>query len=158
MAYDTVEAIRSWPVNSDGWHVEPITNRRIRLGLEVKIGDEVKLGNGVMLGNEVKLGYRVKLGNWVILGLEVNLGFGVNLPSVNIAGYIANPYAPGIIRIGCEIHTVKEWQRTAAAIAALHKIEAEQVPAMLAQLNWLAGWFEACPDAMTMTNTNRKGA
>jgi hypothetical protein len=70
---------------------------------------------------------------------------------VNIAGYIANPYAPGSIRIGCEIHTVKEWRRTAKAIAAKHYIEAEQVPAMLTQLNWLAGWFEVYPNAMTKT-------
>ena len=121
MTYDTVEAIRSWPVNDSGWHVEPETNRWIGLG------------NGVRLGN------------------DVTLGNGVRLPSVNIAGYIANPYAPGSIRIGCEIHTVKEWRRTAKAIAAKHYIEAEQVPAMLTQLNWLAGWFEAYPEAMTKT-------
>ena len=121
MAYDTVEAIRSWPVNDGGWHVDPETNRWIMLG------------NGVRLGN------------------DVTLGNGVRLPSVNIAGYIANPYAPGSIRIGCEIHTVKEWRRTAKAIAARHGIRPEQVPAILAQLNWLAGWFEAYPEAMTKT-------
>ena len=50
MIYDTVEAIRTWPLDN-GWYVEPISQRYVRLGNVVSLGDDVSLGDGVRLGD-----------------------------------------------------------------------------------------------------------
>jgi UDP-3-O-[3-hydroxymyristoyl] glucosamine N-acyltransferase len=180
VAYDTVEAIRRWPVNDDGWHIDPKTGRWVKIdkwvkigawvkiGDLVKIGDEVKIGDGVTLGDEVKIGHavtlgdgvtlgdEVKIGAWVKIGDLVKIGDGINIPSTRIAGYIANPYAPGVICIGCEIHTVEEWRYNGAEIRKKHDINPDLEPAMMKHLEWLAGWFDAYPDAMTLKEANNE--
>ena len=84
MKYDTISEIRSWPL-VDGWFVEPVTGRKIRIGDEVELGDWVELGDGVVLGDGVELGYGVELGDevriddWGRLGNEVELGDGVRI-------------------------------------------------------------------------------
>ena len=62
MIYDTVEAIRTWPLDN-GWYVEPISQRYVRLGNVVSLGNDVSLGNVVSLGDDVSLGDGVRLGD-----------------------------------------------------------------------------------------------
>jgi hypothetical protein len=74
----TVEEIRSWEKDENGWSFHP------ELGDWVKLGDGVKLGNGVTLGDWVTLGDGVKLGNGVTLGDWVTLGDGVTSIQLNL--------------------------------------------------------------------------
>ena len=47
----TIEQIKQWEQDDDGWFIEPVTKHR------------VKLGNGIILGYGVTLGFYVKLGD-----------------------------------------------------------------------------------------------
>jgi len=79
---NSVDEIRSWPIDNDGWHVAPNGNG-VKLGNWVTLGNGVKLGNWVTLGNGVTLGDGVTLGNGVTLGDNVKLGNGVTSLQLN---------------------------------------------------------------------------
>lgn len=172
MHYDTVDEIRSWPVNDSGWSVDPLTHKSIKLGCNVTIGNQVFLGDSVNLGNGVRVGNNVKIGSYSIIGIGTTLGDGVtlgyvveinswveigngvtivdkiHLPSVNIRGFVAHPYAPGVIRVGCEIHTIEDWRVKLTSIMHERNIDSKYEDSIRAQIEWLAGWFTAWPDAM----------
>ena len=52
----TTKEIKAWPLDEYGYHVDPVSNKHVKLGNYVKLGDYVTLGNGVKLGDDVKLG------------------------------------------------------------------------------------------------------
>lgn len=49
----------------------------------------------------------VKIGNYVEIGNDVILN---RSPLTYHGKYVANEYSMGKIRIGCEIHSIKEWR------------------------------------------------
>jgi hypothetical protein len=64
---------------------------------------------------------------------------------------MANPYTPGVIRVGCEVNTVQEWRDNLPEIMETHSVFPEHEDEIRAKIEWLAGWFEVYHDAMTIS-------
>ena len=139
---------------------------------DANMGDDVTIKRGAIIGGGVRLGDGVKLGDWVTIGCLAYIGDGATIsdysiistrveiardvklnrcviPVIDIYGYNSNPYAPGTLRIGCEVHTVDDWLANLPEIMAQHSIEPVHESTIRAQIEWLAGWFDAYPDAMS---------
>jgi UDP-3-O-[3-hydroxymyristoyl] glucosamine N-acyltransferase len=129
----------------------------VKLGDGVKLGDEVTLGKGVKLGDDVTLGNYVKLGNYVTLGDEVTLGDGVKLGNYVTLGdgvtlgivcgskHIAYVSAPGVISIGCQVHTFAHWTAHVLKIADEHGYTKAQALEYQRIVTFLIAEFEAGP-------------
>jgi carbonic anhydrase/acetyltransferase-like protein (isoleucine patch superfamily) len=92
------DVIRSWPLDENGWHVDPATATKIKLGAWATIGAEAKIGAeatisdgatigawatisdgatigaGAKIGADAKIGDRAKIGDWATIGDRAKIG------------------------------------------------------------------------------------
>lgn len=73
--YDTVERIKSWIKNDDGWYYCPDEDRSIKISDDVKIGNRVTIGDGTTIDASVIIDDMVTIGKCVSIHKGVKIGY-----------------------------------------------------------------------------------
>ena len=134
----TIEQIRSWPVDVNGWHVSPG-------GKHIKLGDRCKLGDDCKLGNRCILGDRCNLGDYCILGDDCNLGDDCILdqsPIYIIGTQYFVAYAGGdLVQSGCITKPITWWLENVERCAQEHSYTAAQQKEYRMHIEHVAAWM-----------------
>ena len=135
----TADEIRSWPV-VDGWYVSPDTGDHIWIGNNTVIGDGTEIGVGTTIGAGTKIG------NWTTIGARTKIGdwVTVNISPLVIYGskYIVNAYSGPHLRIGCEIHPLKDWARLLHSLIVKHGETPEQEAELREYIKMAKIWYK----------------
>ena len=98
----TADQIRSWPVDADGWHVDPETGTHIRIGEGARVGDRASVGDYASVGDGASVG-----DDNPVLSLRIQFDITIYRHEGEM-----------VAQIGCEYRTIKDWLKVTGAEAA----------------------------------------
>jgi NDP-sugar pyrophosphorylase family protein len=145
--------IRRWKVDDEGWRVSP-SGLHVKIGKNViihpdaKIGNFTTLGEGSSMGKGASMGNRSSMGNGASMGYGASMGNGasmgegasmipgVSIPSgkIEVVKYTIQMQGPNypaillpgnLLKIGCQMHPLDEWDRIKDMLYDKHSIRAE---------------------------------
>ena len=134
----TIELIRSWPVDADGWHVSP-EGKHVKLGYYCTLGDDCTLGYRCKLGNDCKLGYRCTLGDRCTLGYRCVL---THTPIYIIGTKYFVAYVSGdLVQSGCITKPISWWLENVERCAQEHSYTPTQQKEYRMHVEHVAAWM-----------------